>query len=215
MRGELEAALMHAALSGTGPASLLTLCAAPRYLVVVEKHAVLQRLVDDEFHLLVNCILVTAMGMPDVATRAFVHAILDALPHLIPVARALGHAKMQQAPCSGCTVAFSMHDSVHAHAVVDWSFIHACECACSCSGCLEPDSMHDSVRAHAVVDWNPSGVAILAAYKYGCQRMQEAAPYTAPQLRWLATRGALLHSVPDLVLQVREVACTRLLPDNV
>ena len=55
----------------------------------------------------------------------------------------------------------------------------------------------------AVVDWNPSGAAILAVYKYGSQRMHEAAQYALPTLRWLGARGALLHGVPNLALQVR------------
>lgn len=54
----------------------------------------------------------------------------------------------------------------------------------------------------AVVDWNPSGAAILAVYKYGSQRMYEAARYALPTLGWLGARGALLHGVPNLVLQV-------------
>ncbi len=57
-----------------------------RYLVVVEKDAVYQRLVDDDFCALANCIMVTAKGMPDVATRAFVHHLLAAAPHLTAVA---------------------------------------------------------------------------------------------------------------------------------
>ena len=56
---------------------------------------------------------------------------------------------------------------------------------------------------HAVVDWNPSGAAILATYRYGSQRMREAALHTVPGLRWLAARGALLHGVPNLALQVQ------------
>lgn len=59
-----------------------------RYVVVVEKDAVFQRLVDDEFPALADCILVNAKGMPDIATRAFVRAMLEAVPHLKPVARA-------------------------------------------------------------------------------------------------------------------------------
>ena len=60
-----------------------------RYLVVVEKDAVFQRLVDDNFAELADCILVTAKGMPDMATRAFVHALLQAVPRLTAVACAL------------------------------------------------------------------------------------------------------------------------------
>ena len=63
----------------------------------------------------------------------------------------------------------------------------------------------------AVVDWNPSGAAILAVYKYGSQRMHEAARYALPTLRWLGARGALLHGVPNLALQVR-LPCVYVVP---
>ena len=46
-----------------------------RCIVVVEKDAVFQRLLDDRFHELTQAVVVTAKGMPDVATRAFLHAL--------------------------------------------------------------------------------------------------------------------------------------------
>ena len=58
------------------------------YLVVVEKDAVFQRLVEDGFPDLANCVLITARGMPDMASRAFAAALCAACSHLIPVARA-------------------------------------------------------------------------------------------------------------------------------
>ncbi len=137
-----------------------------RYLVVVEKDAVYQRLVDNDFCALANCIMVTAKGMPDVATRAFVHHLLAAAPHLTAVA-------CGPLVCITCMAG-----------------------ACSASAAVMP------VRGRAVVDWNPSGAAILAAYKYGSQRMCEAARYTAPGLRWLGARGAQLHGMAQPALQV-------------
>ncbi len=52
------------------------------YVVVVEKDAVFQRLVEDGFAEQTGTILVTAKGMPDMATRAFLHFLCTALPHL-------------------------------------------------------------------------------------------------------------------------------------
>lgn len=51
-------------------------------MVVVEKDAVFQRLVEDGFAEQTGTILVTAKGMPDMATRAFLHFLCTALPHL-------------------------------------------------------------------------------------------------------------------------------------
>lgn len=54
--------------------------------MVIEKDAIFQRLVEDGFAEHVRGILVTAKGMPDRATRAFLQALTTALPHLRPVA---------------------------------------------------------------------------------------------------------------------------------
>ena len=60
-----------------------------RYVVVIEKDAIFQRLMEDGFAATVEAILVTAKGMPDMATRSFVHALCNALPQLRPVAGVL------------------------------------------------------------------------------------------------------------------------------
>lgn len=54
-----------------------------RYVVIVEKDAVFQRLVEEDFHLATSCILVTARGMPDMATRLFLQLLFQAYPDLI------------------------------------------------------------------------------------------------------------------------------------
>lgn len=56
-----------------------------RFLVVVEKDAVFQRLVDEGFAAATGSILVTAKGMPDLATRAFLQALMASAPHLVCV----------------------------------------------------------------------------------------------------------------------------------
>lgn len=55
-------------------------------MIVIEKDAIFQRLVDDGFAELVGAILVTAKGMPDMATRAFLHNLATTLPFLKPFA---------------------------------------------------------------------------------------------------------------------------------
>ena len=57
-----------------------------RFVVIVEKDAVFQRLVEDGFAEHLSAILVTAKGMPDMATRAFLHCLCRALPHLVQFA---------------------------------------------------------------------------------------------------------------------------------
>lgn len=42
-----------------------------RYILVVEKDCIFQRLVQDKLHERLPMVLVTAKGMPDLATRAF------------------------------------------------------------------------------------------------------------------------------------------------
>ncbi|KDD71428.1 hypothetical protein H632_c5051p0, partial [Helicosporidium sp. ATCC 50920] len=73
-------------------------------LLVVEKQSVFQQLLEERLWLVCPCILVTAKGMPDYATRAFVQSVQRAFPKLAVV---------------------------------------------------------------GLVDWNPSGVAILAQYRFG------------------------------------------------
>lgn len=57
-----------------------------RCVVVIEKDAIFQRLVDDGFAEQTRSILVTAKGVPDRATRAFLHALTTCVPHLCPMA---------------------------------------------------------------------------------------------------------------------------------
>ncbi|XP_031123763.1 meiotic recombination protein SPO11-2 [Ipomoea triloba] len=44
-----------------------------RYIIVVEKHAIFQRLAEDRIFNQIPCILVTAKGYPDIATRFLLH----------------------------------------------------------------------------------------------------------------------------------------------
>ncbi|KNA14491.1 hypothetical protein SOVF_107100 [Spinacia oleracea] len=53
-----------------------------RYIIVIEKHAIFQRLVEDCFFNQVPSILITAKGCPDLATRFLLHKITKAFPNL-------------------------------------------------------------------------------------------------------------------------------------
>ncbi|KZV31531.1 hypothetical protein F511_07382 [Dorcoceras hygrometricum] len=44
-----------------------------RYIIVVEKHAIFQRLAEDQIFNQIPCILITAKGYPDIATRLLLH----------------------------------------------------------------------------------------------------------------------------------------------
>ncbi|PQQ16648.1 meiotic recombination protein SPO11-2 [Prunus yedoensis var. nudiflora] len=53
-----------------------------RYIIVVEKHAIFQRLVDDRVFNQIPSILITAKGYPDIATRLLLHRMSRAFPDL-------------------------------------------------------------------------------------------------------------------------------------
>ncbi|KAM5572354.1 meiotic recombination protein SPO11-2 [Rosa sericea] len=53
-----------------------------RYIIVVEKHAIYQRLVEDHVFNQIPSILITAKGYPDIATRLLLHRLSRAFPDL-------------------------------------------------------------------------------------------------------------------------------------
>ncbi|KAI9108381.1 hypothetical protein K1719_020572 [Acacia pycnantha] len=53
-----------------------------RYLIIVEKHAIFQRLAEDRFFHQIPSILITAKGYPDIATRFLLHRLSLAFPDL-------------------------------------------------------------------------------------------------------------------------------------
>ena len=62
---------------------------AVRFIVILEKDAVFQRLVEERFCEATRSILVTAKGMPDLATRAFLKGLTAAFPRIPLTAGAL------------------------------------------------------------------------------------------------------------------------------
>lgn len=53
-----------------------------RYIIVVEKHAIFQRLAEDRLFNQIPCILITAKGYPDIATRFLLHRMSRCFPEL-------------------------------------------------------------------------------------------------------------------------------------
>ncbi|KAL3635606.1 hypothetical protein CASFOL_020153 [Castilleja foliolosa] len=53
-----------------------------RYIIVVEKHAIFQRLAEDRLFNQIPCILITAKGYPDIGTRLFLHRMSQEFPEL-------------------------------------------------------------------------------------------------------------------------------------
>ncbi|KAK7366726.1 hypothetical protein VNO80_08723 [Phaseolus coccineus] len=60
----------------------LVLHADARYVIIVEKHAIFQRLTEDRFFHQIPSILITAKGYPDMATRFLLYRISRAFPDL-------------------------------------------------------------------------------------------------------------------------------------
>ncbi|CAE5962248.1 unnamed protein product [Arabidopsis arenosa] len=53
-----------------------------RYIIVVEKHAIFHRLVEDRVFNNIPCVFITAKGYPDIATRFFLHRMSTTFPDL-------------------------------------------------------------------------------------------------------------------------------------
>ncbi|EOA34374.1 hypothetical protein CARUB_v10021898mg [Capsella rubella] len=53
-----------------------------RYIIIVEKHAIFHRLVEDRLFNHIPCVFITAKGYPDIATRFFVHRMSTTFPDL-------------------------------------------------------------------------------------------------------------------------------------
>ncbi|KAL5725543.1 hypothetical protein ACHQM5_008678 [Ranunculus cassubicifolius] len=62
--------------------SKLVIKSDARYVIVVEKHAIFQRLAEDRIFNQIPCILITAKGYPDLATRFLLHKISRCYPNL-------------------------------------------------------------------------------------------------------------------------------------
>jgi len=54
-----------------------------RYCLVIEKEATFQGLADSGFFRRLECMIVTAKGFPDLATRAFLRRLTDLYPDML------------------------------------------------------------------------------------------------------------------------------------
>ncbi|KAL6658989.1 hypothetical protein ACP70R_003029 [Stipagrostis hirtigluma subsp. patula] len=62
--------------------SKLILRSDARYIIVVEKDAIFQRLAEDRLYNHLPCILITAKGYPDIATRFILHRLSQTFPNV-------------------------------------------------------------------------------------------------------------------------------------
>lgn len=72
----------HAITGDLNQLSRLNLSSDARYLIVVEKDAIFQRLAEDRLYNQIPCILITAKGYPDIATRFILHRLSQTFPNM-------------------------------------------------------------------------------------------------------------------------------------
>ncbi|XP_064996889.1 meiotic recombination protein SPO11-2-like isoform X4 [Musa acuminata AAA Group] len=75
----------HAGYAVTGDLctlSKLVLHSDARYIIIIEKDAIFQRLAEDHFFNQIPCILITSKGYPDIATRFLLHRISQTFPDM-------------------------------------------------------------------------------------------------------------------------------------
>ena len=135
----------------------------------------MQRLAEDRLFDTVPCIIITAKGMPDLATRAFAHrqvgaacltaSALPAAPFLPPPACSLG-ILANTLTSSHPLIILPPHPPAPAHPPAR---MPQCRMV----------SQFPSLVILGLVDFNPAGLTILKTYKYGSNRMgMEAHRYT-------------------------------------
>ncbi|KAF8712943.1 hypothetical protein HU200_028728 [Digitaria exilis] len=72
----------HAITGDLSVLSKLNLSSDARYIIVVEKDAIFQRLAEDRLYNQLPCILITAKGYPDIATRFILHRLSQTFPNM-------------------------------------------------------------------------------------------------------------------------------------
>ncbi|CAD6266139.1 unnamed protein product [Miscanthus lutarioriparius] len=72
----------HAITGDLNLLSKLNLSSDARYTIVVEKDAIFQRLAEDRLYNQLPCILITAKGYPDIATRFILHRLSQTFPNM-------------------------------------------------------------------------------------------------------------------------------------
>ncbi|EEE68073.1 hypothetical protein OsJ_26101 [Oryza sativa Japonica Group] len=72
----------HAITGDLNVLSKLIFSSDARYIIVVEKDAIFQRLAEDRIYSHLPCILITAKGYPDLATRFILHRLSQTYPNM-------------------------------------------------------------------------------------------------------------------------------------
>lgn len=72
----------HAITGDLGLLSKLQFVSDARYIIIVEKDAIFQRLAEDRLYNQLPCILITAKGYPDIATRFILHRLSQTFPNV-------------------------------------------------------------------------------------------------------------------------------------
>ncbi|KAJ1267354.1 hypothetical protein BS78_07G049600 [Paspalum vaginatum] len=72
----------HAITGDLNLLSKLKLYSDARYIIVVEKDAIFQRLAEDRLYNQLPCILITAKGYPDIASRFILHRLSQTFPNM-------------------------------------------------------------------------------------------------------------------------------------
>ncbi|TKW08882.1 hypothetical protein SEVIR_6G054300v4 [Setaria viridis] len=72
----------HAITGDLNVLSKLNLSSDARYIIVVEKDAIFQRLAEDRLYNQLPCILITAKGYPDIASRFILHRLSQTFPNM-------------------------------------------------------------------------------------------------------------------------------------
>jgi len=166
-----------------------TIRVSARYILVVEKDCIFQRLNEDRLADRLPMVLVTAKGMPDLATRAFLckwvcnlgfrvwFLLVDADGGCIMVPLGCSAVQCSAVQCSAVQCSAVQCSAVQCSAV---------QSSAAASMRSKPAHMHTphTTPAHTrlsvaaphlpvlgLVDWNPAGVCILATYKFGNPRM--------------------------------------------
>ncbi|URD93680.1 Type IIB DNA topoisomerase [Musa troglodytarum] len=183
----------HAGYAITGDLctlSKLVLHSDARYIIIIEKDAIFQRLAEDHFFNQIPCILITSKGYPDIATSSF-------------------HCQ-GRGPQLPLLLTDTSKASV-AHDVTIHSFHHRC-CHPSVAFFVptavftasdKPDfSRHDNLGFNGLVDpsKNPAGLAILCTYKFGSIRTGLESYRYACNVKWLGLRADDLQIIPQKVM---------------
>ena len=165
-----------------------------RYLLIIEKDAIFQALTQDKLFEQLPCVLVTAKGMPDVATRAFCSHIMSEFPSMTVSLKksadsfGLDNHFVNNAADDDPSPLMLLNERAKIVAQSYRSNNNLNRCIVVAMMLLIPNT-----QVLGLVDWNPAGVRILHTYKYGSTAGGlEGSRFTLPTLSWLGLRSCML-----------------------